>query len=453
MVAAKVIYLIYYLYKKIFKKWFIVLLPSMMKITLRRLLVERRLNWSWRFEVIMDILQRNRNIDPLVARTHMRPTKAPRSIMIQPIKIHIVNEHDVFTYPKQQQISRNGKRFRVLQMEPDKIDKLVNRYAAGDLSAQKRNQIEALESPPNDAKDFANLEETEKTGEFLEGEWLIPTSKDLQFHNRVILYIHGGGFNTCSMGTHRNMVGKLAIAAQCKVLIFDYRLAPEHKFPVQIEDCITAFHWLQSKEGGAYSPSNIIIAGDSAGGNLTVSTCLLLRQRGHNLPRGLAIISPWLDLTCSSEAWATNAKYDYLPDAVVMKNWTKSYLGQKISAKYPFASPVYADKADLTNFPPVLIQVSDKEQLYEDSVRFAEKLKSCGVSVKLEVFADQPHVFQCFGQMIPESRAAIQNIGKWVLDQFYYNMDTPVFKNEGNSSVISSNASNTNGNQRKFAKL
>ena len=107
--------------------------------------------------------------------------------------------------------------------------------------------------------------------------------------------------------------------------------------------------------------------------SLAITTCMFLKQRGHNLPRGIAVLSPWLDLTCSSEYWTSNSKYgeddkrefslnlvDYLPDNGNMKSWSKGYLGQKISAKYPFASPVYADKADLANFPPMLIQVSDK---------------------------------------------------------------------------------------------
>jgi len=230
----------------------------------------------------------------------------------------------------------------------------------------------------------------------------ILTPKNLAHPERLILYFHGGGFVSCPWGTYRRLVSNLALTCSSRVLFVDYRLAPEYKWPIQLQDCLTAYDWARSPKGGKYEPKNISLAGDAAGGCLSLIATLSLRDKGEPLPGSVIAISPWTDLTLQSESWETNETYDYMPTKQEMANLIASYyLKEKVNLNDYLVSPAFANFA---NFPPLLLQVSDAEQLYGDSKLVFEKTKQAKVDSKLEVYHNLPHAFHIFGKVLKESQ-------------------------------------------------
>jgi len=234
-------------------------------------------------------------------------------------------------------------------------------------------------------------------------EWI--TTPDTKNEN-VILYLHGGGFIAGSINTHRDLVSRISRISKTRILIIDYRLAPEHPYPAGLEDCITAYKWLVNNEKVA--TSNIIIAGDSAGGGLTVSCLLSLRDEGFPLPSAAICLSPGLDATMSGESFKTKVELDpfLTPDSV--KFMIEQYLGNTDPQEVSILD------ANLEGFPPLLIQVGSSEILLDDSTLLAELAEKAGVDVKLEIWEDMIHVFQAFAAFAPESREAIEKIGEFV---------------------------------------
>jgi len=236
-------------------------------------------------------------------------------------------------------------------------------------------------------------------------EWLEPCNLETQ---RVILYLHGGGYTICSPATHRMLTSHLALLAQARLLVPAYRLAPEYPFPAALEDALTAYHWLL-KQG--VLPEHIAIGGDSAGGGLTVSTAVSLRDAGEPLPAALFLISPWTDLTFSGESYHTRRKVDPIfskehggPDFV------PAYVGKDNPAN-PLISPLFADLQDL---PPMLIHVGDHEVLLNDSTLLAERAKGAQVNVEIEIWEGMWHVWHVFAPYVPESQRAIEQIGAFI---------------------------------------
>jgi len=235
-------------------------------------------------------------------------------------------------------------------------------------------------------------------------EWITaPEAAD----ERVIYYLHGGGYVMGSINTHREMISRLSRAAGARVLAIDYRLAPENPFPAAVEDCTAAYRWLLST--GA-DPARLVIAGDSAGGGLTVATLVALRDAGEPLPAAAVCLSPWVDLELLGESMTTKAEVDPLVQRDVGVQWAKAYLGDA-HPRTPLAIPLYAD---LTGLPPLLIQVGTEESLLDDAKRLAERAKSAGVDVALEVWDDMIHVWQFFASMLPEGQQAIDRIGEFI---------------------------------------
>ena len=224
---------------------------------------------------------------------------------------------------------------------------------------------------------------------------------------RVIYYLHGGGYVMGSVNTHREMVSRLSRAANARVLILDYRLAPENPFPAAVDDSTTAYRWLLSN---GVDPSRLVIAGESAGGGLTVATLVALRDAGEPLPAAGICLSPWVDMECLGESMVTKAEIDPMVTRDVALMFAKAYLGDA-NPRTPLASPLYADLAGL---PPLLIQVGTSEVLFDDARRLADRARAVGVDVILEPWDDMVHMWHFFAAMLPEGQQAIDKIGEFI---------------------------------------
>lgn len=239
-------------------------------------------------------------------------------------------------------------------------------------------------------------------------EWLsLP-----DIHNDyVILYLHGGGYEYCSVHTHRTLAAGIGKAAGVKVLIPEYRLAPEHPFPAAIEDAVRVYHWLLEQ---GYQSSNIIFAGDSAGGGLCLAAALVLRDQNKPLPAAIVCLSPWVDLTSGGESYAKNKEVDPYLNVEGVRKVASEYAGRE-SLDHPLISPVFAD---LTGLPPIFIQVGSHEILQSDAELLADKARKAGVPVSIKLWKGMWHVWQMSGELLPESRRAIQEIGEFVKKTF-----------------------------------
>lgn len=224
---------------------------------------------------------------------------------------------------------------------------------------------------------------------------------------RVVLYLHGGGYVIGSIRTHRDLAQRIARAARSRVLLIDYRLAPEHPHPAAVEDATSAYRWLLAQ---GVAPASIAVAGDSAGGGLTVATLVALRDLGEPLPAAAVCLSPWVDLEGLGESMVTKADVDPMVQREPLLRMAAMYLGGK-DPHTPLAAPLYAD---LRGLPPMLIQVGTAETLLDDSVRLAERARAAGVDVTLEPWEDMIHVWQAFASMLPEGQQAIERIGEFI---------------------------------------
>ena len=200
-------------------------------------------------------------------------------------------------------------------------------------------------------------------------------------------------------------------ASRLKILSIDYRLSPEYPFPTPLEDCVNAYKWLLSN---GYNSKDIIIGGDSAGGNLVLATLLKLRDDGIDLPAGAICLSPATDFTFSDESYFKNAETDPSLADVGFFWWYAAYLGDA-DPRNPYISPLYGDLKDL---PPTLVQVSSSEMLYSDSTRFVEKAKNAGTKAILQSWDDMSHVFQDLSDEIPEAKDAITKIADFTYSIF-----------------------------------
>ena len=223
----------------------------------------------------------------------------------------------------------------------------------------------------------------------------------------VIYHLHGGGYVAGSVSTEREAISRLSRAGGARALAIDYRLAPEHPFPAAVEDSTTAYRWLLSS---GVDPSRVVIAGDSAGGGLTMATLLALRDAGDPLPAAAVCLSPWVDLEMSGESMTTKADVDPTVQRSGNLRIAQIYLAGA-DPRTPLAAPLYGD---LTGLPPLLIQVGSAETLLDDSKRLAERARSAGVDVTLEVWEDMIHVWQFFAATLPEGQQAIDRIGAFI---------------------------------------
>ena len=229
--------------------------------------------------------------------------------------------------------------------------------------------------------------------------------------DRVVLYLHGGGYVIGSIKSHRYLMQNISRHAGVKTLGLDYRLAPENPFPAAVEDATKAYCWLLAQ---GYKAKNIAIAGDSAGGGLTLATLVNLRDKGIDLPAAGVLISPWADLSREAESVQARADIDPMVKPEGLYSLGDKYLNGT-DAKNPLASPVFAD---MTGLPPLCIHVGGKEILYDDAITVADKARAAGVEVEL---LDEPelfHVWHAFAPMLDEGQEAVEKIGAFLQQQF-----------------------------------
>jgi epsilon-lactone hydrolase len=224
---------------------------------------------------------------------------------------------------------------------------------------------------------------------------------------RAILYLHGGAYVLGSINTHRALAALISKAAQASVLVIDYRLAPEHPFPAAVEDSVAAYKWMLST---GLKPERIAVAGDSAGGGLTIAALVAIREAQLPTPAGGACMSPWVDLEGVGESITTKAANDPMVRKDDLVELGKVYLAGQ-DPRSPLAAPLYAD---LTGLPPLLIQVGTREVLLDDSSRIAERARKAGVQVTYEPWEGMIHVFQLFAFMLDEGQQAIERLGEFV---------------------------------------
>jgi acetyl esterase/lipase len=238
-------------------------------------------------------------------------------------------------------------------------------------------------------------------------EWIsTPAAED----QRVILYLHGGGYVIGSIATHRDMVSRLGRAAAARALSVDYRLAPEHPFPAAVDDATDAYRWLLST---GVDPARLVIAGDSAGGGLTVATLVALRDAGDPLPAAAVCVSPWADLECRGESITSKADLDPILRQESILKWGKLYLGDA-DPRTPLASPIHADLAGL---PPLLIMMGTAELLFDDATRLAERAQAGGVDVTLEPWEEMIHAWPIFAALLPEGQQALDRMGNFIRER------------------------------------
>ena len=229
--------------------------------------------------------------------------------------------------------------------------------------------------------------------------------------DRVILYLHGGGYNIGSPNTHRELAAHISMTSGAKVLLPDYRLAPEHPFPSALEDATSAYRWLLDT---GLTGRNISIAGDSAGGALSIATSISLRDTGEPLPASIACISPWIDLEMSGNSIKTHAKIDPLLNLQLLKIMASNYIGDNDPCS-PLISPIYAD---LRGISPLLIHVGSDEMLLDDSTRIAEKAKNAEVDVTLKIYDQMWHAWHLNVRLMPEAKNAIEELGSFIRKHF-----------------------------------
>ncbi|HEY2107372.1 MAG TPA: alpha/beta hydrolase [Candidatus Binataceae bacterium] len=225
--------------------------------------------------------------------------------------------------------------------------------------------------------------------------------------DRAVLYLHGGGYLMGSLKTHRDLMGRIARAAQARVLGLDYRLAPEHPFPAAVDDAVAGYRFLLDQ---GLRPARMAVAGDSAGGGLTLATLVSVRDAGLPLPAAAVCLSPWVDLEGTGDSMKTRLHLDPIATPGGTRVLAEAYLAGK-DPRTPLAAPLYAD---LKGLPPLLIQVGDHETLLDDSTRVANNARAAGVKVTLEIWPEMIHVWQLFASFLPEGQEAVQGVGKFI---------------------------------------
>lgn len=226
---------------------------------------------------------------------------------------------------------------------------------------------------------------------------------------QIVLYLHGGAYLMGSPRTHRSITAMLARLTGRRVMVPDYRLAPEHPAPAAVEDCLAAYATLLAQ---GYAPEDIALAGESAGGGLVFAMMLLAQQKGFPLPGCAVALSPWVDLAHTGESIKTNAASEAMLPPGRVDEVAAYYIGEG-DPKDPLISPLYGT---LDAPPPVFITVGEPEILRDDATRMAEKLREAGGSVTLRIIPHVPHAWQFFGPYLPEARASMQEVAGFIGD-------------------------------------
>jgi len=266
---------------------------------------------------------------------------------------------------------------------------------------QSRARYEKLAQVLGGAPD-AKCEKVDAGG--VPAEWVAAPGFDGQ---RAVLFLHGGGYAIGSINTHRRMAYDISAACGARVLVIDYRLAPEHPFPAAVDDAAKAWRWLLQQ---GFAANRLAIAGDSAGGGLTIATLVNLRDLKLGLPACAVAVSPWVDMEGVGNSMTTRSAQDPMVQKAGLKWMADMYLAGK-DPRTPHASPLHAD---LKGLPPLLIQVGTAETLLDDATRIAEKLHSAGCEVRLAIWPNMLHVFPFFAPILSEGRDGCIEIGNFI---------------------------------------
>lgn len=240
----------------------------------------------------------------------------------------------------------------------------------------------------------------------IKAEWLIPSGSNPE---KVIMYVHGGGYVSGSCSDHRGFVSKFAAYTGVSNLVYEYGLAPENPYPAAVDDSVKVYRWLLASE---FKPENIIIAGESAGGGLTLAILLYLKDNNIPLPNAGVAISPWTDLTCSGETYKTKNKVSPAP----LNSWhvfAKHYAGETPLTN-PYVSPLFGDMKGL---PPLLINAGMDDELFDDGRMFAEKAQTAGVDVTFRAGERMVHCYPLLAPMFPEATEAMDEIVVFIKSQ------------------------------------
>jgi len=275
----------------------------------------------------------------------------------------------------------------------------MNPLGSGDIATMRAGMDAA---PPYPKPEDIEWSEVDAGG--VPAEWTTATSSR---DGRVLVYFHGGGYVMGSASGHRGMCSHLARATRSRVLNVDYRLAPEAPFPAAVEDAVRAYRFVLDQ---GIDPAGVALGGDSAGGGLTLATLVALRDAGLPLPGAGVAISPWVDLTMSSESIHSKGDEDPMLTPATIAVLADAYLAGA-DPKSPTASPLWAD---LSGLPPLLIQVGTAELLLDEGRRVGDAAKAAGVDVTFEAWDDMIHVWHLFADMVPESREAIARIAAFL---------------------------------------
>lgn len=225
--------------------------------------------------------------------------------------------------------------------------------------------------------------------------------------DRAVLYLHGGGYVIGSCDSHRNLAYNIAAASKARVLLLDYRLAPEAPFPAAVDDAVAAYCWLLDE---GFAPGRLAVGGDSAGGGLTVAALVALRYRGQPMPAAGLCLSPWVDMEGTGASMTAKEEEDPTLNHDTLLWFAERYLAGA-DPRAPLAAPIYADLAGL---PPLLVQVGTAEVLLDDSLRLAERARAAGVDLSLDVAHDMMHVWHLFEPLLDEAGEAIARAGAFI---------------------------------------
>lgn len=283
-----------------------------------------------------------------------------------------------------------------------KIVELVSQNDDGDLPLEERRAAmeagaAAMPLPPDTA-----FEDVDARG--VPCEWVTATGAS---RDNTLVYLHGGAYVGCSPRTHRRLTAALSHATGMRVLVPDYRLAPEHPFPAAVEDAVAVYRWLL--DAGA-APEQLAISGDSAGGGLTIALLVSARDAGLPMPAAAVAISPWADMELQTESMSSKADVDPMLTPERLKLNAERYLAGH-DPRDPLASPIHAD---LSGLPPLLIHVGGREVLLDDARNLAEKAQADGVDVTLDVQDEMVHVWHVLTGLAPEGDRGVREVADFV---------------------------------------
>lgn len=275
-----------------------------------------------------------------------------------------------------------------------------------------REAMVGADGPPPDNESWGDLTAEPREVDYIETEaggvpamWAAPKRSAA---DRVLLCMHGGGFISGSIYSHRKLFGQLAKAAGTRALIFDYRLAPQHTHPAQVDDAVAVYRWLLDQ---GIEASRIAFTGDSSGGGLCISTQLRARQQGLPGPAAAMPFSPWVDMAVTGQSYQGNRDRDPFFYAESVRQFAGIFLGEDGDPRDPLASPLYADLAGLA---PLYIQVGGDETLLDDARALAERARQAGVEARIDVFPGMLHTFQMAAGRAPEADDAVARMAGWV---------------------------------------